>query len=170
MKLGVVIGLIGILGMAPLSGDADQGSGNGHGKGHGGSSHHGKMRGNRMGSGMGRGWLKGLNLTAEQKTKVDQIFKDSMPKMKVKRQGVKTKIEALRAAFMSGASSSDLRSKHADLHGAQNEMAMEKFSRKLAIRDTLTDEQKKKMADWWSDHHKAGMMGGQHGEMDEGDE
>lgn len=85
-----------------------------------------------------------LNLTDEQKVKLDEIREEYREKMKDKRAVMQEAREKLHDALISDASDEVLRKQFKTMQEIRNEFATARFEKILAIRQILTKEQRKK--------------------------
>ena len=117
---------------------------------------------NRGGKGGGpRQMMEQLNLTPEQRTKLDALRKANRDKVSGMRDEMRKSQEQLTQAFQSNASNDELRKIHKKSQEVKNKMSDAQFDQVLAIREVLTPEQKKKFQELRS--KGKGPMGRGHG-------
>jgi Spy/CpxP family protein refolding chaperone len=104
-----------------------------------------------------------LNLTAEQKAKMQEINKGRREELAPKRKAMKEARENLETSLKSAESTDVVKQKFSELQKAQSEFAVARFNRVLAVREVLTPEQRAKF--------KGMKFGGgrHHGAADEDD-
>lgn len=119
----------------------------------------------------GGGWFKDLDLTKEQKQKLEAMRADSKDDRKDNREAMKTARKALAEAAKGDASEAQLRTLFNSLQDLHKKNATARFEKLLKIRAILTPEQRKKIK-----MHKfggPGNRGGKHGkrpDRDNGDD
>lgn len=112
-------------------------------------------------------WLAKLNLSADQKTKIDQIRAEQREAMKATAEQLRTEHEKMRELMKGNATDAELREQHAKVHALRAAMGDARFESFLKIRALLTSGQRKRMATM---HHGGmGHDGGDAGAKDAGD-
>ncbi|HEY9706304.1 MAG TPA: Spy/CpxP family protein refolding chaperone, partial [Allocoleopsis sp.] len=92
-------------------------------------------------------WMQKLNLTADQKTKIQAIKAKYKPQMETKRQALKKAMEEKRALMKNAPADDQLRAKHKEIQALRQEMGNLSFESKLEMRKVLTPEQLKQLAE-----------------------
>lgn len=90
------------------------------------------------------GMMKELNLTAEQKQKMQELRSGDREKMQNKRKEMQAARDALDAAMKGNASEKEIWGKFDDLQKVQAKFAKERFEKVMEIRSLLTPEQRAK--------------------------
>ncbi len=108
----------------------------------------------------GKGPLAQLNLTDEQKKKVGEIREKSRADLQAKREAVRTAGEAFKKAMTPENTSADIMSKFTDFQTKRNEFGKAHMEKRMAIREVLTPEQRKKMHELHEGHHGKGPKHG----------
>jgi len=91
--------------------------------------------------------FKELNLTSEQKEKIEKIRNSQKEETKTLRKEVKNAQKSLKASLQSEKSDAELLSAHKEIMRLRNELSEKRFSNMLSIRAILNPEQRKKMAE-----------------------
>lgn len=104
----------------------------------------------------GQRWMKELNLTDEQSEKIKEIRRSHRERVKSAREEMKATREALQSTMQSGASNSELKSKHEAKINARNKFERSRFDQMLEIRSVLTPEQRKKFKGMRGEMRKGG--------------
>jgi Spy/CpxP family protein refolding chaperone len=112
--------------------------------------------------------LEGLDLTAEQKTKIDELRKGNRDKLKELREAMRAKHEELAALLTGDGSADKARAVHGEAQSIRQKMDDLHFESMLAIREILTPEQRKKFGEAMGRRHPHGGPGGGPGGMDGG--
>jgi periplasmic protein CpxP/Spy len=107
------------------------------------------------------GWMQKLNLTADQKTKIQAIKAKYKPQMETKRQALKKAMEEKRALMQNSASDDQLRAKHKEIQALRQEMGNLAFESKLEMRKVFTPEQLKQLNEM--SQNRKGKAGGNRG-------
>ncbi len=103
------------------------------------------------------GMIEKLNLTADQKTKIESIKTKYKPQMEQKRQALKKAMEEKRALMKNSAPDDQVRAKYKEIQTLRQEKGNLALERKLEIRKVLTPEQLKQLAEMEQNHKgKAG--------------
>ncbi len=97
------------------------------------------------GGGFGLGFLKQLDLTSEQKTKLKEIRQGGKDQMKALRQAAKDSREALKTALAGTADDASLSKLFADSQSKHQAMIAQGFQQLLKVRAILTPEQRSKV-------------------------
>lgn len=126
-------------------------------------------REHRRGQGMrGQQWMRDLDLTDEQRSKIKEIRQAGRESTKSSRERMKAAREAFQSEMESGGSSSSLQSKHEAMINARAEFARARFNQMLQVREVLTPEQRKKFKGMgrFGGQGKRGHRSGQRGGFD----
>ena len=106
-------------------------------------------------------WMQKLNLTADQKTKIQAIKAKYKPQMETKRQALKKAMEEKRTLMKNSASDDQLRAKHKEIQALRQELGDLALENKLEIRKVLTSEQLKQLNEM--SQNRKGKAGGNRG-------
>jgi Spy/CpxP family protein refolding chaperone len=150
----------------PPARDRTQAAGQGMGRGMG-------MGGMGMGRGMDvTAMFQGLDLTEEQKTKMQEIQKGSAEKTQAAQQAQMTAMMKLNGVANSGGSEADIRAAAADLGKAMGEVYVIRAGNVSAMKALLTAEQKAKFDEQAKQRqeqmNQMGQMGGGRGQRGPG--
>ncbi|MBC86797.1 MAG: hypothetical protein CL677_06415 [Bdellovibrionaceae bacterium] len=96
----------------------------------------------KMGKGMMKGLMKELNLTDEQRSKMKELHMENKGGGKANREAIKKAKDALRNGWLENANDATMKSLHKAFHDAKMSGMNERFTKMLALRAILTDEQK----------------------------
>lgn len=115
-------------------------------------------------------WLAKLNLSADQKTKIDQIRAEQHEARKASAEQLRIEHEKMREMMKGDATDAELREQHGKVHALRAAMGDARFETVLKIRALLNKGQRKRMAMM---HHGGmehdGMPHGEPGMKDTGD-
>ncbi len=90
-------------------------------------------------------WMEKLNLTAEQKTKIDKIRAAQKEKVAPVAEQLRAEMETLRTMMQGDATDAQLREQHRKVHALRSTLGDAWFESILQIRAILTPEQRKEM-------------------------
>lgn len=107
-------------------------------------------------------WLAKLNLSADQKTKIDQIRTEQHEAMKVPAEQLRAEHEKMKEMMKGNATDAELREQHGKVHALRAAMGDARFESFLKIRALLSGGQRKRMA--MMHHEGMGHGGMPHGE------
>lgn len=110
----------------------------------------------------GHQWMEKLNLTAEQKQKIDQIRDEQRNAMKATAEQMRNEQEKMRGMMQGDATDGQLREQHGKVHALRVAVGDAWFESILKIRAVLTPEQRKQMGVFQHDgmgHGGPGMGG-----------
>ncbi len=97
----------------------------------------------------GRGWermLQQLDLTSEQREKIDEIQEESRREYKALRQEIRDSHQEMQSLLASDASNGELKKQHRAMQRLRQKMGDRRFETMLEIREVLTPEQRAQMA------------------------
>ncbi|HIK24411.1 MAG TPA: Spy/CpxP family protein refolding chaperone [Thermosynechococcus sp. M46_R2017_013] len=90
--------------------------------------------------------LENLNLTAEQRQRLQAVRQQYQAQMEQTRNQLRTAKEELRQMMGSNASEDQIRSKHQQVRQLENQLASLRFESMLAMRGILTPQQRQTLA------------------------
>jgi Spy/CpxP family protein refolding chaperone len=109
--------------------------------------------------------LQKLNLTPDQKSKMQALRKEKQNQTESLKTEIDAKRDAFHALMKSDASEAEIRKAHAALQALHQKMADLNFENLLAIRAILTPEQRKEMQAHMSEQGgRRGLMKGRNGQ------
>jgi Spy/CpxP family protein refolding chaperone len=117
------------------------------------------MHGGKGGSG---GWMAGLDLTAEQQTKLKALREKSREQVQKLHEAMRVKHEELKTLLTGDGSVDKARSIHKEVQDSKRKMEDLHFESMMELRTLLTPEQRKKLAELM-EAHQGGGHGPHHG-------
>lgn len=107
---------------------------------------------------MGRGQpklMEQLNLTPDQKQKLQTIHSQYQDQISQRKQAVRKATQELRDLMASDASATSIRTKHQEVQGLRQQLEAVSFESTLATRDVLTLDQRKQFAQLMEQRHNS---------------
>lgn len=101
---------------------------------------------NRMERGKQR-WMSELNLTSEQRQKIEAIYNQNKAQIQQQRQALRQGMQELGDMMVGTATSDQIRVKQRQVAALQAQVMQAQSEQILAIRDVLTTEQRRKFAE-----------------------
>jgi Spy/CpxP family protein refolding chaperone len=92
-------------------------------------------------------WMDRLNLTAEQKQKIQAIHNQYKDQISQQQQALRQQSQQLRDLMAGTASADQIRSKHQEIETLQPQLARSRFESMLAVREVLTPDQRRQFAE-----------------------
>lgn len=93
------------------------------------------------------GWMDKLNLSAEQRQQIQSIRDRNKDQFQQRQQALRQQMQELRDLMAGNGSTDQIRQKHQQIQSARQELDNLRFENMLAIRDVLTVDQRRQMAE-----------------------
>jgi len=100
------------------------------------------------------GLMQALNLSQEQKQKLETIRKQSQAQMGQRKQALRQAEQSLRQMMQGTDSADQLRAQHQQVQELRQQMENLRFENMLAMREVLTPEQRAKFAELMQQRHR----------------